>query len=688
MTNKVVVKNERQLLEMLPHAMKREGKSYFVSGLFLDEESHGVVITEMITANTETPVLEKKGVIGEAVVRVGGGVRKAERYSYAFLNVHVKNAKGVSLLNHGGCNIYRLVEKENGKVVREEFFTDSTKPGCLYNLISGKVIDGSFLLDENGVKQGKGWHCYLYTPVAGTSSPGQEKQGAITLACQNLKGFDAWEHHNQMMHGAPNQLIKYYGDKEVTMKELAQLATRMAQSKPVVKEFMPLNGVCILLGKVKDGKGNEYEDGLMRISSEYVAEALTDEDYLVLPEAVDGMTVQCRPNCVSKGLAHIMPQRFIREWLEEHKVAVRILAQNEIEDGIQDAFNNAVIGKTGHYMLTDEEKAAGFKYAAILVVPSREGLTDEELLEKAELLEDLNACKTTFDISIPLSGMNVLSFCHGAEVLEDEANTSSQLLQTAMMADPVATLEWYTKKAGCELSDILQDCLEGEAKMVTPGEMEGDLSLVAQKINPRFVREVWLPYFQDILNKRIKGWAGRTERVKTPLDGIYVKIIPDVAHECGVDLLNYDAETGLCEIFAPAMETDGSEYAVGVKYPKMGHDEFGKFRNVSRAKMLERIQKLLSNGKITQQQAERLSHMVKAFKSGSVMVPAIESLKNMLAGMDFDGDALILYTDEELVKIMWQIKPVAVVIMDDDDLLKALADEKKMAAITPKVVAA
>lgn len=676
---RVVVKTERQVMEMLPHAMKREGKSYSVTGLFMDGNCKVTPITETVTANTETPVLEEKGLVSPAVVRVGKMHRKVERYTYAFINLHVSDEKGVKLLDRSGCRIYRLIERENGKVVREEFFANAVAKGKILNLVTGETKDGGFLFAEDGsLKQGGDrWHCYLYSPAAGTSSPGQEKMGAITLACQNLEGWDAWEHHNFMMHGAPEQLLRYYGDREVSMKELAQLATRMAQSKPVVKEFQAFKSLCILIDKVKDASGNEYEDGLMRIAAEYVAEALTDNDYVVMPWAVDGMTIQCRPNCVSKGLAHVMPRQFIVEWLEEHKVAVRILAQDEIDESTQDAFNEAVIGKKGRYALTDEEKAKGFRHAAILVVPSRNGMTDEELIQSVELLEDLNVCKTTFNVSWPLSGMNVLSWCHCEDDLEDEANTSSQLLQSAMVADPVATLEWYTRKAGCELADILDDCLNGGAKSVAPSELEGDLSLVAQKINPEFVRSVWLPYYQDILNKRIKGWTGRTERIKSPIDGIYVKIIPDVAHEAGVDLLKYDSKTGVCEIFAPALEEDGSEYAVGVKYPKMGYDEFGKFRNVSRQDLLDRTVKLLTDSKITRQQCLRIQHMIQAFKTGSVMVPAIESLKNMLAGMDFDGDALILYTDEELVEIMWKIKPVAVVIMDDDELLEALAAENK-----------
>jgi len=213
----------------------------------------------------------------------------------------------------------------------------------------------------------------------------------------------------------------------------------------------------------------------------------------------------------------------------------------------------------------------------------------------------------------------------------------------------------------------MDDQLMSEGRAPHASELMADLSLAAAVVNPDFVREVWAPYFQDTLNKRVDGWANRLARMSVATDGIYVKIIPDVAHEIGVNLLGFDSETGRCEIFAPMLEKMGVEKAVGVKYPKMGFDEYGKFVNVTVEELLRRIDAFFETGKITDVQKARLIHLVKAFKTGSVMVPAIEELKNMLAGMDFDGDALILYTDEELVDIIWQVKPVAVVIMDDDE---------------------
>ena len=48
------------------------------------------------------------------------------------------------------------------------------------------------------------------------------------------------------------------------------------------------------------------------------------------------------------------------------------------------------------------------------------------------------------------------------------------------------------------------------------------------------------------------------------------------------------------------------------------------------------------------------------------MIPAIETLKNMLAGLDFDGDAVSLFFDKDIVDIMWKLTPKAVIIDEDD----------------------
>jgi len=680
---KVLVETDQDFQEFLHRAMKREARSYYVTGLFFDGEGKATPITEMVTANPEVLELEKHQLIAPATVRVGeDSYGEIDRYSYAFLNLHATDLASVKLVENGACTVCRVIEKVNGVTVEERFYIRLDKDH-FHDLLTGEEVDRKEVVSRRCADAE--YVMLRYDAVASTSSPGQEKQGAITLSCQNIPGWDAWEHHNLMMHGAPKQLLKYYDGKEIAMKQLAQLATRMAQSKPIVKEFAPMSGFCVVLAKIKDDKGNEYEDGYMRLAAEYLADILSDDDYAVMPWAVDGQTCQCRPFVVDKGLGMASPRKHSRQWLEEHHVAVRVVARDELTEEVQDAFNEAVIDKEGFLMLTDDEKAAGYKMAAVLFVESKEGLTNEELLGKLDVLVDLNVCKTTFDLSMPMSGLNVLSFCHGKTDLEDEANTSNQLLQTALVANPYATIDWYVRKSGAEFEDIMFDCLCGKAKHVSPGELEGDLSLVAQKVNPEFVREVWVPYFQDILRKRLHGWTGRNERVCAPIDGIYTKIVPDFGHECGIDLLHYDPVTGECEILAPMLLNRKIRRAIGVKYPKMGHDEYGKFVAVTVEELIERILKFFNEGTITETQRDRLIHQVKAFKTGSVMVPAVEALKNMLAGMDFDGDALILYTDEELVDIVWdEIMPLAVIIMSDEEY----REEMKKKAAAAKVTAA
>jgi hypothetical protein len=140
-----------------------------------------------------------------------------------------------------------------------------------------------------------------------------------------------------------------------------------------------------------------------------------------------------------------------------------------------------------------------------------------------------------------------------------------------------------------------------------------------------------------------------------------------LAHFFGINLLHYDVEAGTCEVLAPQLTKNGKERAIAIKYPKMAVDEFAKIIPVAPEELVERARYHLQQENITEEQFDVLQHLFYMLHDGIIMVPAIEGLKNMLAGMDFDGDALVAYCDDTLVDIIWAINPVATTIMDDKD---------------------
>ena len=121
-------------------------------------------------------------------------------------------------------------------------------------------------------------------------------------------------------------------------------------------------------------------------------------------------------------------------------------------------------------------------------------------------------------------------------------------------------------------------------------------------------------------------------------------------------------EDGCVECYAPAMKKAEIDKAIGVKFPKMGINEFAKFVSVTLEEIQERLAKLIDEGKITDETAEIIWRIYKNTSPGVIIIPAVEILKNLLAGMDFDGDAIQLYFNSDIVETLWKEKSVAVVI--------------------------
>ena len=126
-------------------------------------------------------------------------------------------------------------------------------------------------------------------------------------------------------------------------------------------------------------------------------------------------------------------------------------------------------------------------------------------------------------------------------------------------------------------------------------------------------------------------------------------------------------DDGCVECFAPAMNKNGIDKAIGVKFPKMGINEFAKFVPVSLEEIKNRLAKLVDAEIVTRKTANTIYRVYKRTSDGVVIIPAVEILKNLLAGMDFDGDAIQLYFDKEIVETLWTTDSIVVVI-DNSDL--------------------
>lgn len=77
-------------------------------------------------------------------------------------------------------------------------------------------------------------------------------------------------------------------------------------------------------------------------------------------------------------------------------------------------------------------------------------------------------------------------------------------------------------------------------------------------------------------------------------------------------------------------------------------------------------QRVMADINLSDIQKREISRHVRNLSGGVIMIPAIKTIKNMLSGLDVDGDAMQLFFDEELIDIIWTIEPKAVIIDEND----------------------
>lgn len=651
---RVVVSNQEEFQAVTHRLTSKAGKMFSVMSLNYNQSTGWFSpMAVKVPVSLETPELEHTVRAENAHIN-SITMMPIERFSRAYINVCCGDNPGLLDLLLLDGKIYCVLKVgANGKNVKESFFVQSEKEGVALNIINGKECPFEAFERED-------IHVHVYG-LLGVSSPGQQKQGEISMYCENLDGFDAYEHLNTMTHGMYDLICQRYAGQHDKLKTLAQLSTRISQFKAGMVRTKPIRGIAITMAKIQDELGNDWMDGLQLFSAEGVARAFSDDQFTVLPSAVDGAAAQARPLIVNKGLGLCMPTWCMLVILKSQDCDYEFIAQDELTKEQVEDYQNAVLWGVGPYV--------GKTLVILPTFKKKNGsiMSDEEKLMHIDAWVDLNVHKTVCDIRRPFTGFNVMGFDHGKKTVEEEANTSNQLLASGLYADTPRTLEYMLNCTKKEADNIMANAVRMDGRRLTAKDLLGDLAMASQTAYPEFAVRHWAPYFQDNLNKALEGFGTRLEKLSVSTDGIYLKIIPDLSHFFGINLLQYDAEEGVCEVLAPQLSKEGKRRAIAIKYPKMATDEFAKIVPIAPEDLVERARYHLEKGELTEEQFDVLQHLFYMLHDGIIMVPAIEELKNMLAGMDFDGDALVAYCDETLVDIIWAIKPVATTIMKDKD---------------------
>lgn len=242
--------------------------------------------------------------------------------------------------------------------------------------------------------------------------------------------------------------------------------------------------------------------------------------------------------------------------------------------------------------------------------------------------------------------------------------TGSQLFVKLGLANRKRTIDWAIKHRKSDLSKIIDSAycpVGGNANFMDSSINANNVILAQQEreaVKNRIVsdRLVVSRKVRDIFKKAdadIAGFRFMLEECSKTLKALF-DITYILTDEKVTSLLG-ETKEGSVEIFAPDIEesTGGKTVkAIGLKYPCPGEKEFERFSLVTYRQIKERILELKKGGTITEEEARALVEYYQYSSFGAVILAPDNAMKNKLAGMDTDFDALSIIWEEGLVSIL------------------------------------
>lgn len=627
--------------------LKKRGSIFYITNLTFRDNGQVLVSLLSVTPNRQYPYLTIQQDV--PVLTTEGWARPVKAYCEDLLNIEIESSISLGNLNF---EIYKVFSGIDTKFVMES--TD----GLYHDIITGEVFPAyAGHNGEPGLWNAESCELMPYVIVYNqkdkggyTCTNGQLKRGNITLVANNIKSYDVDKVWNSVTYGATN--IMCNGD-DATPKDIAQANSRLSAFKAPSTGIAKIKTFAVLMGKLtyqmKKG-GDEYNDGFGYLASEFLGEAFTNlapDKYYFAPWACDGLTVQKR-SWLNKLMAQVMRRSYIKEMILHLQLETAILNRNQIS---KDDYDNFILGV--------KSKGKKGKFAGKVVV-----ICDNPSdAWKIDLFTDLNGLKAPFDPSIE-SDIEILDISHEEHDIEHGSRTSTQLLQTLMISDPERTMS-FINRLGANYIKEKEELLTADEGMI-PSWMDFQGSIDWQqtlsKIAPKFAHRYYAPLWHSVVDTAIKGFTSSCRKLNLPTKGAYAKIVIDSAADFGRRILGVNKACEI-EVIAPVAERHKIVRILGIKYPKQGSFEYLKGRVISREDYSQRV---MADIMLTDYQKREIIRHVNNLSGGAIMIPAIATIKNMLAGLDIDGDAMQLFFDEELVDIAYGIEPRAVIIDEQD----------------------
>lgn len=586
----------------------------------------------------------------EAVYASNSGLMEVlDRYSDLYLQVtYPEGAVGAQLMD-------RMIVILDG-----DYYIETENGGDFQNLVTQAVVERSKVLGNSAALLYNRCGDGMDEDEAGfdSSSAGETKRLAIPFMLQNMD----WVSPRLLKYVLTSGASEYLMGAAKSMKDIAQANNRWSLADAPSTMLGRMGVVCWHLGKFRDEEDHDVTDGLGYLSDLWFSRTLSMNSkgkFYFYPKSVRGLCVQMRP-ATCKLLAWCVSQFVIGKLIDRYGQGKNlVLKRSEITEEHLLAFQAVVkdkenrVGWSGYNLFicdTDEERDA--------ILAGDYGCV--------QFYTDLNGLKAPYDLRMPLD-YGALDVTHAPEDIEKGANMSTQLYQSILLADAQRGeklgLGAFSKQILRKFRTLEDN--EGVAPSVSELGIGCNYSQFLAKLAPVCVRKFYFPLLKTVADKMIEGLVNRAVCLNIETAGCYCKILPDPAVIFNKHILKIvkDGDKPALQCIQGAAARAGYKRGVGVKYPKEHWQEYGQFLIHGKDWYIDQVKE---SEELTAEEKIIILDIMSEVSDGVIIIPAYEIIKKMLAGLDYDGDGLVLYLDPELVDIILSNLEMLAVDKDSD----------------------
>lgn len=481
--------------------------------------------------------------------------------------------------------------------------------GTMRDLVTNEAADKDVVMKDGKFRRGVRWY------IAPDYSPSQQRK-TQTLMIDSTEGY---EKVARMISMATNGGYDEYAGKVMPYAKMVKAVARMGQWLAPSKDLGEVSDFILCNYEWVDANGDILWDGMSKTRAGFYAEGLSRATGVrVKPAAVVGEMLQIRPWTI-KASTLVEDDDAFKLFIKRSMAAGRLVRfkRSELTADVQ---KKIAEGADGKGELAGKDIWIG----------------DNEL---PDMIFDRNALKTNFDFQSP-GRFNVLDIAKPSP-----ANTSMQMLEKLMYKHRNDTLLLVKDLADEQIiKELVKDVIDRQVKVPEFKDIASLwLNNVAGSIAPEYATKKDKAMFRSILKNLVKRFVNNINKLKFLIDGANLRLISDTAQLHGAtNILKFgEVFSKDAEHFFKKSGLPESEWKVTVfKYPTMGMRECYTANVVSSAEIKKRIKAL----NVDQEIKSVLIKQYMTLSAAVLVLPAIEELKALLAGADFDYDgATVIY---------------------------------------------